>query len=240
MVFDAVVFDLFYTLVQPGEYPGGGDRTAWLARLLGISESAIEASWEQFEPDLESGRANATAPAGPELTWLASTYLRLAGRPITPDLLRQVESDWDLTRHQAILNPPQTTVDTLRALQADGLKIGVLSNTHALAVQSWAKSPLAGMVDATVFSHEIGVMKPADGAYGAILDRLGVPAERSAYVGDGGSDELAGARRAGFALLALAAEAPTRLAPDRLPRLKAQADVVVSDLAHLRPALAGP
>ena len=46
----AVVFDLLYTLVHPGEFPGGGDRTTWLAGLLGIDERVLETRWDAFEP----------------------------------------------------------------------------------------------------------------------------------------------------------------------------------------------
>ena len=235
MAFEAVVFDLFYTLVHPGEYPGGGDRAGWLARRLGLSESALEARWAAFEAELESGAAHAEAP---ELTWLSTAYRQLTGRPIEPHLLDSVERDWDLTRRQALLDPPQATVDTLGALRGDGLKVGVLSNTHALESRSWARSPFARLVDASVFSHEIGVMKPDAAAYAAILDRLGVPPGRCVYVGDGAGDELAGARRVGFAVIVLAAEAPTKLAPDQLPALEAQADIVIPDLTLLPSVLA--
>jgi FMN phosphatase YigB (HAD superfamily) len=60
-----------------------------------------------------------------------------------------------------------------------------------------------------------------------------VPAGAAAYVGDESSDELAGARAAGFGLVVLAEEAPARLAADDLPRLRAQADTAVASLTDL-------
>jgi putative hydrolase of the HAD superfamily len=53
-------------------------------------------------------------------------------------------------------------------------------------------------VDAVVLSSELGVAKPAPEVFETIAARLSVPAGRCWYVGDGGSDELAGARRAGM------------------------------------------
>jgi putative hydrolase of the HAD superfamily len=234
---EAVVFDLFFTLVHPGAYPGGGDRIGWLASLLGVPEPALEASWAKFEPGLESGRAHAAAPLGPELTWLTSTYLRLTGQQIEPDLLQRVETDWDLTRRQAILHPPQATIDTLCALRSESRKIGVLSNTHAMESRSWDQAPLAGLVDAAVFSHQIGIIKPDAGAYSAILDRLRVSPQQCVYVGDGAGGELAGAKQAKFALVVLAAEAPAKFAPDQLPTLEAQADIVIPTLTNLSAVL---
>ncbi|MHB2024691.1 MAG: HAD family hydrolase [Mycobacteriales bacterium] len=233
---EAVVFDLLYTLVHPGEFPGGGDRTTWLAGLLGVDEQALEARWAAFEPFLESGHAPAIAPLGPELTWLTQVAADLGG-PVTPEALGLVERNWDLTRRRALLDPPAVTMDVLTALRSHNLKIGVLSNTHALELRAWPDSPLADLVDAVALSHEIGAMKPARAAYGAILDRLGVPAAAAAYVGDGSSDELAGARRAGFCSVILAAEAPARFTPGRLPALQAQADFALTAFAELPAAL---
>lgn len=230
------MFDLLYTLVHPGEFPGGGDRTTWLAGLLGVDEQALESKWSAFEPLLESGQAPATPPFGPELTWLTRATVEL-GNPVEPEALSLVQRDWDLTCRRALLDPPAASVDVLVALRSANVRIGVLSNTHALELRAWPDSPLAGLVDAVAFSHEIGAVKPTRAAYDAILDRLGVSANAAAYVGDGSNDELVGAREAGFAAVILAAEAPTQLSPGRLDALQAQADHTLSTLADLPTAL---
>jgi HAD superfamily hydrolase (TIGR01549 family) len=235
---EAVVFDLLFTLVYPGEFPGGGDRTSWLARVLGVDARALEMRWDAFEEFLESGRAPATPPFGPEITWLTHVAAEL-GKSLSPDELRLVERDWDLTRRWALLEPPTETVDMLVALRSMGLKIGVLSNTHDLELREWSNSPLAHLVDAVAFSYEIGAVKPDPAAYEAILGRLGVPARAAAYVGDGASNELIGARQAGFAMVILAAAAAKRFSPEHLPVLSDQSDFVLSTLAKLPAALAG-
>ena len=66
-----------------------------------------------------------------------------------------------------------------------------------------------------------------------MLDRLGVDAGTACYVGDGSSDELLGAKHVGFSLIVLAAEAPTKYAPDDLPRLHGQADEAIVSLSKL-------
>jgi putative hydrolase of the HAD superfamily len=60
-----------------------------------------------------------------------------------------------------------------------------------------------------------------------------VPAGEAVYVGDGSSDELAGARAAGFATVVLAEQAPRQYAPADLPRLRAQADLSITALTEL-------
>ena len=236
---EAVVFDLIFTLIHPGEFPGGGDRTTWLAGLLGVAEADLQPLWDEFETDLESGKASEVAPFGPELTWVVQVAAKL-GRPIEFPTLKRIEKDWDLTRRLALLTPDEDAVDALVALRSAGLKIGVLSNTHALELQAWSRSPLARLVDVVVLSHEIKAMKPAGVAYEAVLSGLGVESGSCAYVGDGSSDELLGARRAGFALVVLASKYSEKFASSRVLSLKAQADIAVESLSDLPLVLLRP
>jgi putative hydrolase of the HAD superfamily len=173
---EAVVFDLFYTLVHPGTYPGGFGRVGWLARI---------------------------------------------------------EADWDLTRRQALFDPPPSAVATLVALRERGIRLGVLSNAHGLELRAWDRSPLAAHVDVVALSYEIGACKPDPATYAYALNRLEVSAAAAAYVGDGSSDELVGARSAGFGMVILAEEAAAKAAPEELPRLRAQADASVTSLTDV-------
>jgi hypothetical protein len=75
--------------------------------------------------------------------------------------------------------------------------------------------------------------KPDPVTYAYVLSRLRVSAAAAAYVGDGSSDELVGARSAGFGMVILAEEAAARSAPDELPRLRAQADASVLSLPEV-------
>jgi HAD superfamily hydrolase (TIGR01509 family) len=230
---DAIVFDLLYTLIHPGTYPGGGDRNDWLADLLGLDPGEVDADWERFEPELEAGRVS-SGPNGLalEVAWIAG-FARRSGRAVSADHVALIEADWDLTRREALLSPPQSTAEVLTAIRAQGIAIGVLSNTHALELRAWSVGPLAGLVDAVALSHEIGVCKPHPDAYRAILDRLGVRAERCWYVGDGSSDELLGARRAGFGCIVLAEQAARESAPGLLSTLRDQVDLVAPSLLDL-------
>lgn len=115
------------------------------------------------------------------------------GAVVTSTDLARIEADWDLTRRQALLDPPPSTVATLAALHERGVRLGVLSNTHGLELRAWDQSPLAAHFEVVALSHEIGACKPDPAAYGYVLSRLKVPAAGTAYVGDGSSDELVGA-----------------------------------------------
>jgi HAD superfamily hydrolase (TIGR01509 family) len=213
----------------------------WLAGILGVETSSLRARWEAFEPVLEAGgsvRPHLGPTPGPELGWLETVAADLGVSVSAGDRAR-IEADWDLTRRKALLNPPADTIRALTGLRERRVPLGVLSNTHALELRSWKLSPLARLFDVVAFSHEIGVCKPDPAAYEHVLGRLGVPAASAAYVGDGSSDELAGAKAAGFGLVILAEQAPALLAPATLPRLRAQADVAVPALEHVIGLVAG-
>lgn len=229
----AVVFDLLYTLVHPGTYPGGHGRIGWLAQILGIDEADLQARWEAFEPALESGQATRSSHGlEPELNWVRTLAADL-GTDVGPDDLARIRSDWDYTRRAVLLDPPSDTMWTLADLRDRKIRLGLLSNTHALELRSWKRSPLASLFDATAFSHEIGASKPDAAAYTCVLERLDVPATSAAYVGDGSSNELAGAKAVGFGLVILAEQAPARAAPDDLARLRGQADAAVPSIADV-------
>jgi HAD superfamily hydrolase (TIGR01549 family) len=228
-----VIFDLFFTLVHPGTYHGGTGRVGWLADVLGVDPVALGARWAAFEPVLEAGGTAGGADGfAPELAWLRAAAADL-GVVVGVDELARIDADWDLTRRTALLDPPPSTVTALVALRDRGIRLGVLSNTHALEVRAWDRSPLASLVEVVALSHEIGACKPDPASYAYVLDRLGVRPAAAAYVGDGSNDELIGARVAGLGLVVLAEEAPARWAVDDLPRLRAQADASVASITDV-------
>ncbi|MBO0883442.1 MAG: HAD-IA family hydrolase, partial [Mycobacterium sp.] len=89
-------------------------------------------------------------------------------------------------------------VAALEGLRASGLKLGLVSNCSIEEVSAWDDSPLARFFDSVVFSCRVGVAKPAPEIYQRVLDDLGTGPSRVAFVGDGGSDELAGAAAVGM------------------------------------------
>lgn len=231
----AVVFDLLFTLVAPTLYPGSRTRLGWIEDVTGIPEQTLRESCVTAELDIEAGRSpNGCEPVNDsiELGWLQQVAIQ-CGQTIPSELMDTIERDWDLCRRTALQQPPPENLDALRDLKRQGFLLGVLSNTHRLEVRSWPQSPIPALVDAARFSYEIGVMKPQPDSYQSILDALGVSAGEAAFVGDGGSNELAGARSFGFALVVFARQFPLRLWPHQVEALTEQADVAVDSLSQL-------
>jgi putative hydrolase of the HAD superfamily len=100
-------------------------------------------------------------------------------------------------RH-SLTNIPPENVETLRALRAAGYKLALVSNADVIEVSGWSDSPLSGLFDAELFSCHVGCAKPDREIYERCLQELGLEAEQCWFVGDGGSNELEGARAIGL------------------------------------------
>ena len=91
-----------------------------------------------------------------------------------------------------------TVLKALHGIRALGLKVGLISNCASEEVAAWPHSQLAPLFDVVDFSCETHHMKPEPEAYLLACRRLEVSPTQAVFVGDGGSDELAGAVRVGM------------------------------------------
>jgi putative hydrolase of the HAD superfamily len=192
--FEAIVFDLFHTLVDPETCrPEGFRRAHMLAEALRIEDvEGFARWWRQNEKDRHVHKSK-------KVTEFVDDYLwETKGRRCTARELDEIDQICGRLQDLAILNPAPDVLLALGELRDADLKLGLLSNIDEREARHWGKSPLAPLFDVVRFSFVIGYSKPSREAYLSILDGLGVSAVRSVYVGDGGHDELSGAKKAGF------------------------------------------
>lgn len=186
-----VVFDLFHTLVDPEDFrPRDFRRAERVAGMLQLDLDAFSSYWNNTLV-LRNTRS------GPIIS-LIEKYLSKTGKTCSPELLSQI--DYELGRYQdlAILNPRPEIISGLKSLTNHGLKLGILTNCDEREVREWNRSPIAPLFETVCFSYAIGRVKPDRDAYQTVLEKLGATASQTAYVGDGGSSELEGARIVGF------------------------------------------
>ena len=186
----AVVFD-FYGTLTPGTTVLERDvaRTA-VARALAADPAAFaSAVRDSFDIRARGGAGDMSAT----MRWLAA---RCGIDPSDADIERACAVR--LSSELAFMTPRAATLGVLAALRAGGISVGVLSDcTHELPIH-WPALPYAPFVDAAVFSVETGRRKPDPAMYGEICTRLHAAPTDCLYVGDGGSNELTGARAAGL------------------------------------------
>jgi putative hydrolase of the HAD superfamily len=187
----AVVFDFYGTLSIGASRAERRAAAVQLAQCLDLDEDVY------FDALATTYTQRATGVLGDlaaTMRWLAT---HCGGAP-TDD---QVATSCELRREtegRFARTLRDDALPTVTALHERGLKIGLISDcTHELP-EVWPSLPIAEHFDATVFSIEAGLRKPSPQLYAAAAARLGVMPADCLYVGDGGSNELTGATKAGM------------------------------------------
>ncbi|MDA4112819.1 MAG: HAD-IA family hydrolase [Thaumarchaeota archaeon] len=228
----SVVFDLFHTLVDPEVYrPEGFTRAYKIAEVLRLEDADQFAQWWR---EMEAQRH---VNGSKKVAQYADEYLlKHTGRRCTQEELAQVNQIWGQMHDLALLEPRYEVLSALRALHDRGVKLGLLSNIDEREAVNWTRSPLSPLFDVACLSFDIGYSKPSKEAYSLVLSRLGADASSSIYVGDGGHDELMGARKAGFGLVLFMKGFISRdgaHSPETMKKREADADATIIDLNEL-------
>ena len=190
MMVEAVVFDFYGTLTAGrSEFAQSAARSAQAA-ALGVN--AVEYDRALSETYRERFRG-ATGGVRESLAWVAA---RLGKVPDEASLIRAEQVR--IATERQFAEPRPEVVSLLQRLQAGGLRIGLISDCTAELPKVFEQLPIAELVDTAVFSCVTGQVKPDPSNYLSCCEELGVLPQRCVYVGDGGSDELAGAARVGM------------------------------------------
>jgi putative hydrolase of the HAD superfamily len=188
------IFDFFHTLTDLesnwGKFP-------WTSELLGVSKEAWGEQLQNHSEDRLKGRVRDSY----------EIVKRLAHNidPSIPEAKIREVADFRVKRFEnAVLNIPPRVINTLSTLKARGKKIGLITNADATETAAWARSPIARYFDCAIHSFEVGLMKPEKEIYELCLKSLNSTAAESVFIGDGGSNELAGARNCGLTTVMVA------------------------------------
>jgi putative hydrolase of the HAD superfamily len=223
-----VVFDLFRTLVSPeANFPRAYLRTKRMAEGLGLDLKPFDRWWRETQNE----RIRARVPTVAERI---RDYCSSHGSVRSEEAIDLALFHADQYHDEAILNPPAGVLRTLNELRRRHIRVGILSNTDEHEIRMWAGSPLSRLADAVALSVDTGWAKPEPEAFQSILHLLGdLPPSRTMYVGDGGSDELAGARVLGFRPVVFMrgfVSGNGFHSSTNLTRFEREADVTVDDL----------
>jgi putative hydrolase of the HAD superfamily len=190
----AVVVDFFGTLTRSVQR---GPQHAAIARTLGCDPEIIRGVLDRT---FHSRARGTFGSAQATLRWVTE---QAGGHPRTSQLEAAVPARVDALRADTRLR--RDAVSALTAIKARGLRTGLISDcTHELPA-ILPSLPVAPLLDAKVFSVEIGICKPDPAIYLAACDQLDVSPEECIYLGDGGSRELSGAAAVGMTAVRLAA-----------------------------------
>jgi putative hydrolase of the HAD superfamily len=221
-----VIFDLFHTLTARESEWSSEPPTC---DLLGIDRLA----WDRIL--LESSRWRLVGEVREPLE-IFTRLARLANPSIGDDAISHVLAVRTRRFADLFSRIPPGNVAALRRMKDAGLRLALLSNADALEASAYAGSALQSLFEVEMFSCDAGFAKPEPEIFHACLAALGLPAAQCVFVGDGGSDELQGAKAVGLRTV-LVSGVIEELWPERIAPRAAVADHHVRWVPELLPWL---
>jgi putative hydrolase of the HAD superfamily len=183
----AVLFDVGETLVHP--HPSFPELLSSTLRAEGLTvdpasiREAVHVLSDRFEVAARDKELWSTSLERSRAFWASVYGILLAELGIELDdrlAARIYETFTDLANYRAF----DDVEPVLRLLQGRGLALGVVSNFEAWLERLLESLELARYFDVRVISGAEGVEKPDPAIFRLALDRMGVPASESVYVGD--------------------------------------------------------
>jgi len=214
----AVLFDVDFTIARPGPElgPEGYQR---LGERFGLSLEPSRYA-EAREKAVEGLRRHPELEHDEEI-WVAFTERIIRGMGGDTDSAYEcavaMTRAWEHAEHFELF---EDALPVLEALRAQGLKLGLVSNTGRNLDEFVAHHRLD--VDAALGSGAFGRTKPHPTIFRAVLERLEVEPAHAAMVGDSIEDDIEGARATGIPrAFLLDREDRYPEVPERLPNLLA-------------------
>jgi putative hydrolase of the HAD superfamily len=217
----AVIFDLFHTLTSAGAVMPDSPMTS---DILGIRRD--EWNRQLLEKSIDRLKGKDTDPV---------EIIRKMAHSVDPSIPMHIIEEAARNRLEkfaaSLADMPAASIRTLERLRSKNKKTALLSNADFPEISGWSKCPAAGLFDCVIFSCEAGLVKPERAIYGLCLERLGERPADCVFVGDGGSDELAGAKNAGLSTVMMTGH--IKLPPEKMKERMRYADFVISSLDEL-------
>jgi putative hydrolase of the HAD superfamily len=190
MKYQAVIFDLFGTLVDNFSITEYSRVLAEMSEILGAPPEKFDGLWRDSFPQ----RIDGTHATHRDSIEYICKELRI---PVTAKQIDKAAAiRLDYTARSLVPRPE--AVPTLKKLKESGFKVGLITDCSPETPAVWDRTPFAGLFDVTTFSCIAGMKKPDPRIYRLAASRLGMMARDCLYIGDGSSHELTGARAVGM------------------------------------------
>jgi putative hydrolase of the HAD superfamily len=188
--FDAVVFDLFGTLVSEFSTADWSNNFERLAQIFQVDVGSFREAWSETSIQRQTGRLGDIRRNLLENAW------RAGGDPTDEQIDAALAVRAEL--YAKYFHPLPGALETVRWVRERGYRSALVSMCAPDTPDLWRSSPFAGLIDTEVFSCEVGHRKPHPEIYLAAAERLAVEPSRCLYVGDGSYGELRGATAVGM------------------------------------------
>lgn len=189
MVYSAVIFDLFGTLVDDFVSSTGQLNPA-MAVVLNAPYEPFAQVWRKTSNMRIDGTFQTVEAA---IEHVCGT---LGVQPTVEQMTKAAEIR--LRQISRALKPKTDAVVTLTRLKNKRCKLGLLSNCSIEIPILWSETPFVDLFDSTVFSSRERLKKPDPLIYQLACERLRVKPENCLYIADGENYELTTAAKVGL------------------------------------------
>jgi len=184
----AVIFDLFETLITEWGHDKYTKRQ--MSQDLHCPFEEFAACWETLHEKQYCG----------EISFADSIryVCNKLGIPVYEKTIEHVISRRKQTKAACFDYVYPEIYSLLKILREKGYKLGILSNCSQEEVTLIKESEIYQYFDEVILSYEVHMKKPDSCIYEEAARRLGVALSECIFVGDGGSNELVGAKAVGM------------------------------------------
>jgi putative hydrolase of the HAD superfamily len=192
----AVLFDVDFTLIQPGPMFRAEGYQAFCTRYgIAVDPSMFEQAVVSAAPILD-GPEDLPYDAKIFVDYTRHIIEQMGGKGVALDACaREIYAEWASNHHFELYDDVPAA---LEGLAASGLRIGVISNSHRPLESFLAHFELRHVISATVSSAEHGLMKPHPSIFRAALALLNVSPPDAVMVGDHMRQDVEGALKMGM------------------------------------------
>ena len=184
----AIIFDLFETLIT--EWGHKKYTKNEMCSDLGIEREEFDLYWEEKEQERYLGKI--------DFVDSIRYVCEKCGIQIDDSILTAITDKRIKTKSTCFDYVDPEVFQLLSHLKSMGVKLAIVSNCSSEEVKVIKQSRIYEYFDQVILSYEVGLQKPDISIYKKAADLLGVAIDECVFVGDGGSNELVGARDAGM------------------------------------------
>ncbi|MEQ1897968.1 MAG: HAD family hydrolase [Vicinamibacterales bacterium] len=220
----AVLFDVDFTLIYPGRvFQGDGYVEFGHSYGMTLDPARFGAAVAAALPLLDVGDERYHHDLFVRYTAAIIEGMGGAGGTLEA-CAREMYDEWALCHHFHLYDDVRPV---LQHLADEGIKVGLVSNSHRCLDTFQGHFGLDGLIHAAVSSSEHGYLKPHPSIFAEALSRLGVGAESAVMVGDSLAHDVQGALGAGMRAVLLSRGAPEEggSPPSAVPVIRTLADL---------------
>lgn len=185
---DVIFFDLFFTLITPKYNDVRNEND-----VLGITKE----EWERYAEDDKLYLERATGREKNPQKIIESIIEKMDIKVSESDK-KEILKLREQRFQKSIIDVDDTVIEVLLDLKKQKKKLCLISNADIIDVMFWKESPLNDLFDETIFSYKVGYLKPQTEIYEIALMKMNTIPQKCIFVGDGGSNELKGAKKLGI------------------------------------------